>query len=67
MPEGGGGGGGGGTTSLGCGKSVRGVARVGTNSGACALSRLKETFLERDGSVCDSAIDEDGEVSGSDS
>ncbi len=63
MPEGGGGGGG--TTSLGCCKSVRGV---GTNSGACALSRLKETLLERDGSVCDSAVDEDGgEISGSDS
>ena len=37
---------------------------MGTNSGACALSRLKETFLERDGSGSDCAVDEGGEISG---
>lgn len=43
-------GGGGGATSLGCSRSrsAREVGRVGTNSGACAFSRLNEALLEVD-------------------
>lgn len=33
----------------------------GTNSGALALSLLKDEFLERDGSDNDDAVDDDGE------